>query len=96
MTFFWHDILGTAGVGLILIAYILLQVERIRSEQLAYSVMNALGAAMIMTAYQVTLSRTDHADTALRAALLTALAILSVALVLAVRDMRLDAGRELG
>ena len=57
---------------------------------------SALGAATIMAAYQVTLSRTDHPDTALRAALLTALAILAVALVLAVRDLRLDAQRDLG
>ena len=57
---------------------------------------SALGAAMIMAAYQVTVSRTGDADTALRAALLTALAILAVALVLAVRDLRLDGQRDLG
>lgn len=57
---------------------------------------SALGAAMIMAAYQVTASRTGDADTALRAALLTALTILTVALVLAVRDLRLDGQRDLG
>ncbi len=57
---------------------------------------SALGAAAIMTSYQVTLARTDHADTALRAALVTALVILTLALVLAVRDMRLDGRRDLG
>lgn len=56
---------------------------------------SALGAAMIMAAYQVTLSRTDDTEPALRAALLTALAILAVALLLAVRDLRLDRHRGL-
>jgi EmrB/QacA subfamily drug resistance transporter len=56
---------------------------------------SALGAALIMAAYQVTLARTDDTGPALRAALLTALVILTCALALAVRDLRLDADREL-
>lgn len=48
MTFAWHDILGTIGVAVIVLAYILLQTERLRSEQLAYSMMNAVGAALIL------------------------------------------------
>jgi EmrB/QacA subfamily drug resistance transporter len=56
---------------------------------------SALGAATIMAAYQVTLARTDDAGPALRAALVTALVIISGALVLAVRDLRLDSGRDL-
>jgi len=42
------DILGTVGVGVIVLTYILLQVGRLRSEQLAYSLMNAVGAALIL------------------------------------------------
>jgi hypothetical protein len=42
------DILGTLGVGVIIFAYILLQSGRLRSEQLAYSLMNAVGAALIL------------------------------------------------
>ncbi len=42
------DILGTAGVVLIVFTYVLLQIEKIRSDQLAYSVLNAVGAAMIL------------------------------------------------
>jgi multisubunit Na+/H+ antiporter MnhB subunit len=42
------DILGTAGVVLIVLTYVLLQIEKIRSDQLAYSVLNAVGAAMIL------------------------------------------------
>ena len=48
MTYAWYDILGTLGVGIILVAYILLQIERLRSEHPAFSLMNAVGAAMIL------------------------------------------------
>jgi len=48
MTFAWYDILGTIGVGVIIVAYILLQIERVRSEQVIYSVLNALGALLIL------------------------------------------------
>ncbi len=35
MTYAWYDILGTLGVAVIILTYVLLQIERIRSEQLA-------------------------------------------------------------
>jgi hypothetical membrane protein len=44
----WYDILGTVGVAVIIIAYVLLQTERLRSEQLMYSLLNAVGAALIL------------------------------------------------
>lgn len=44
----WYDILGTLGVGIIIITYILLQIERVRSDQLIYSMLNAIGAALIL------------------------------------------------
>jgi multisubunit Na+/H+ antiporter MnhB subunit len=44
----WYDILGTVGVAVIIIAYVLLQTERLRSEQLAYSLLNAVGATLIL------------------------------------------------
>lgn len=56
---------------------------------------SALGAAVMMTAYQVTLARTGDTGPALAAALATALVILAAALALAVYDLRLDGGREL-
>ncbi len=43
-----YDILGTIGVGIIIVTYVLLQLGRVRSEQLIYSVLNALGAALIL------------------------------------------------
>lgn len=41
------DIIGSVGVVVIIVTYFLLQTERIRSESLAYSALNAAGAAMI-------------------------------------------------
>jgi hypothetical protein len=48
MQYAWYDILGTVGVGIIILTYILLQIEKIRSEQLLYSLLNAAGAALIL------------------------------------------------
>lgn len=48
MTYAWYDILGTVGVGVIILAYILLQIGRLRSDQLMYSLMNAVGATLIL------------------------------------------------
>jgi hypothetical protein len=48
MQYAWYDILGTLGVGIIIFAYILLQLGRLRSEQLIYSLLNAAGAALIL------------------------------------------------
>lgn len=44
----WYDILGTLGVAIIIITYVLLQIERVRSDQLIYSLLNAVGAALIL------------------------------------------------
>ena len=44
----WYDIVGTLGVGVIVLTYAMLQLGRIRSEQLLYSILNALGAALIL------------------------------------------------
>lgn len=48
MTFAWYDIVGTLGTACIIITYVLLQIGRIRSEQLLYSLLNALGATLII------------------------------------------------
>jgi hypothetical protein len=44
----WYDILGTLGVAIIILTYVLLQVERVRSDQLIYSLLNAIGASLIL------------------------------------------------
>ena len=48
MTYAWYDIIGTVGVAVIILTYILLQLGRIRSEQLVYSLLNAGGALLIL------------------------------------------------
>ena len=47
MTIAWYDTIGTSGVLMILLAYFLLQTERIASTALSYSVLNLLGALFI-------------------------------------------------
>ena len=44
----WYDIVGTLGVAIIVLTYVLLQIERVRSDQLIYSLLNAAGAALIL------------------------------------------------
>ncbi|MEO8572709.1 MAG: hypothetical protein ABI481_01980 [Pyrinomonadaceae bacterium] len=44
----WYDIVGTLGVAIIIVTYVLLQIERVRSDQLIYSLLNAIGAALIL------------------------------------------------
>ena len=44
----WYDILGTLGVAIIVLTYVLLQIERVRSDQLIYSLLKAIGASLIL------------------------------------------------
>ena len=48
MSYAWYDILGTLGVAVIILTYVLLQLGRIRSEQIGYSLLNAAGASLIL------------------------------------------------
>jgi len=48
MSYAWYDILGTLGVAVIIITYVLLQLEKIRSDSLYYSELNAVGASLII------------------------------------------------
>jgi hypothetical protein len=48
MSYAWYDIVGTLGVAIIIITYVLLQIEKIRSEQITYSILNAAGASLIL------------------------------------------------
>ena len=42
------DVVGIIGVVIIVVAYLLLQLERLKSTDLIYSVMNAVGASLIV------------------------------------------------
>jgi hypothetical protein len=48
MQYAWSDFIGSIGVATIILTYILLQTERIKSESLIYSALNAIGAGLIV------------------------------------------------
>lgn len=48
MNFAWYDILGTVGVATIVTTYVFLQVGKISSSSLPYSLLNAAGASLIL------------------------------------------------
>ncbi|MDA0378053.1 MAG: hypothetical protein O3C45_02780 [Bacteroidetes bacterium] len=44
----WHDVVGTLGVTIIILAYAATQARRLKPEQLLYSLANLIGAAMTL------------------------------------------------
>ncbi len=48
MAYHWHDFVGNVGVVLILLSYLLLQLDKLDLKSLAYSLINALGAVLII------------------------------------------------
>jgi hypothetical protein len=48
MNYAWYDAVGTIGVVVIILTYVALQLGKIRSESLVYSLLNALGASLII------------------------------------------------
>ncbi len=48
MTFEYFDIVGAIGVVLIVGTYFLLQIGKLGSNSLTYSIVNAIGAALIL------------------------------------------------
>ena len=48
MQYSWFDFAGNIGVALMVFGYLLLQVEKIRSSDLSYSLMNGVGALLVL------------------------------------------------
>lgn len=48
MNFQWFDFVGNIGVLLILITYLLLQLEKLNSHTITYCLLNAVGASAIL------------------------------------------------
>ncbi len=48
MEYQWHDLIGNAGVVAILATYALVQLDRMAVRDLSYSLLNALGAVLIL------------------------------------------------
>ena len=47
------DFLGLIGVGIIVVTYLWLQLGKLRSDALAYSLLNAIGASLIVVSLVV-------------------------------------------
>lgn len=54
MDYLWSDLVGNIGVFLILLSYVLLQLEKLQSTQLIYSVLNAAGAVLVLVSLAFT------------------------------------------
>ncbi len=48
MEYKWYDFVGSIGVFVIIFTYVLLQTGRIKSENPSYSILNAVGASLIV------------------------------------------------
>jgi hypothetical protein len=44
----WFDLIGNVGVLLMVVAYLLLQLEKLSSSAISYLLLNALGAILVM------------------------------------------------
>ena len=53
MTYGLHDLVGNIGVALILLAYLMLLTGRIEAPSIRYSVVNAVGAGLIVASLTV-------------------------------------------
>ena len=48
MKYAWYDIPGNVGVAMMVFAYLLLQLGKLRMDDLRYLLMNAIGAALVL------------------------------------------------
>jgi len=48
MEYQWFDFVGNIGVFLILLAYLLLQLDKINSQSIVFSLLNAIGALSVL------------------------------------------------
>ena len=58
MDYKWYDFVGNVGVFMLLAAYLLLQLNKLSSNQLSYSLLNGAGAILILVSliYEFNLS----------------------------------------
>ena len=53
MNYGFLDFVGNIGVVMLMIAYLMLQLNKLRSDGLAYSLLNAVGASLIVVSLVV-------------------------------------------
>jgi len=44
----WYDLIGNVGVAMMVMAYLLLQMGKLRINDLSYSLANAIGAILVL------------------------------------------------
>jgi len=49
MSYTWFDLVGNIGVFLVVLAFYLLQTERLNSRDIRYSLLNLVGAILLLT-----------------------------------------------
>lgn len=54
MNYLWSDFVGNIGVFFVLLSYILLQTEKLKSTDLIYSALNTAGAILVLVSLFVT------------------------------------------
>lgn len=54
MNYLWSDLVGNIGVFLIVLSYVLLQLEKMLSTQLSYSLLNGIGAILVLVSLAFT------------------------------------------
>jgi len=53
MSYGLPDLIGNVGVVILMITYLMLQLNKLRSESLAYSLLNAIGASLVVVSLLV-------------------------------------------
>jgi len=48
MGYGWHDLMGNIGVAVIVLSYLALQLERVDSRSIRYSMLNGVGALLVI------------------------------------------------
>ncbi len=48
MGYGWHDLMGNIGVAVIILSYLALQLERVDSRSIRYSMLNGVGALLVV------------------------------------------------
>lgn len=54
MNYLWSDFVGNIGVFFVLLSYVLLQAEKLKSTDLIYSALNTAGAVLVLVSLSVT------------------------------------------
>ncbi len=53
MSYLWHDLVGNIGVVFVLGTYLMLQMGKLKPESLEFSILNGIGASLILVSLVV-------------------------------------------